>query len=136
VPGQSLRVEIDVTNTGDRRGSEVVQCYVAPINPRLFRPVKELKAFAKVNLEPGEQTTVTLELGDRDFAYFDPGDPAFYALGPGFMTPSTERRRPESGWFVDPGSYELHIGRSSAEISAVVPIVVTAPADGVRLAGA
>ena len=59
------RSTVDVTNTGARRGAEVVQCYVAPRDPSVTRPPKELKAFAKVWLDPGETTTVTLELGDR-----------------------------------------------------------------------
>ena len=53
---------VPVTNTGDRRGAEVVQCYVAPPRRRrlVTRPPKELKAFAKVRLDPGESTTVEL----------------------------------------------------------------------------
>ena len=62
IDGDRVTVSVPVTNTGDRRGSEVVQCYVGPPQPsRLVRPPKELKAFAKVGLDPGEQTTVALD---------------------------------------------------------------------------
>ena len=71
--GGSLTVSIPVTNTGRRAGAEVVQCYVAPASPRLARPPKELKAFAKVRLAPGQTTVVDLVLDDRSFAYWDPG---------------------------------------------------------------
>ena len=97
-----VALTVAVTNTGARRGAEVVQCYVAPPRPsRVVRPPKELKAFAKVWLDPGETTTVRLELDARAFAYWDLAAP---------------------GWRVDPGSYELHVGRSSADIAQVVSV--------------
>jgi beta-glucosidase len=127
-PGDTLRVEVPVANTGSRAGWEVVQCYVAPGPARLMRPPQELKAFAKVRLEPGEQTTVTLELGDRAFAYWDPGDPAWPALSArlaptGILEEDPER--PVSGaWRIDAGRHELRIGRSSADIAHVVGVEV------------
>ena len=63
--GEALVVEVDVTNTGSRPGSEVVQCYVGHPDARLARPPKELKAFAKVILDPGATATVRLELDAR-----------------------------------------------------------------------
>ncbi len=123
VPGSGLTVEAPVTNIGDRRGCEVVQCYVAPIAPRLMRPFKELKAFAKIWLDPGETATVTLDLDDRSFAYWDPGDPDALA-DPAIDTWMTASRPPTGlpptpGWVIDPGRYELHIGRSSARANIV-----------------
>ena len=53
--GGTLEVAVDATNTGARRGAEVVQCYVEPVAPSRFRPVRELRAFEKVWLDPGEQ---------------------------------------------------------------------------------
>jgi beta-glucosidase len=98
----TVTVTVPVTNTGDRRGAEVVQCYVAPPRPsRVVRPPKELKAFVKVWLDPGEQTIATLTLDERAFAYWDRGEP---------------------GWRVDPGTYELHVGRSSADVAHVVSV--------------
>lgn len=128
-PGKRFVVEVDVTNTGSRRGAEVVQCYVAPVEARLVRPPKELKAFAKVWLEPGETTTASLELGDRAFAYWDPGDPDWAELQTRFASVGSpfandDERRSEAGWRVDPGRYEIHVGRSSDDIAHVVPVDV------------
>jgi beta-glucosidase len=100
-----VTLTVPVTNTGTRRGAEVVQCYVAPPQPSsVIRPPKELKAFAKVWLDPGEQTVAELTLDTRAFAYWDPsaGD--------------------HGAWHVEAGTYELHIGRSSADIAHVVSV--------------
>jgi beta-glucosidase len=96
---EDLRVtaRVAVTNTGARAGREVVQLYVAPRSPRMPRPPQELKAFAKVTLEPGERRDVALTLDFRSFAAWDP-----------------ERH----GWVVDPGDYEIRAGRSSRDIRA------------------
>ena len=69
--GDTLRVRIPVTNTGDRAGSEVVQLYVHHRSSAVRRPPKELKAFAKVHLEPGETKDVELRLDSRAFAFWD-----------------------------------------------------------------
>lgn len=66
-----LRAKVEVTNTGDRPGSTVVQLYVAPQSALVSRPKKELKAFAKVSLATGEKRVVDLDLDARAFAYFD-----------------------------------------------------------------
>jgi beta-glucosidase len=79
-----------------------VQCYVAaPHSSAVTRPPKELKAFAKVWLDPGESATAELTLDARAFAYWDPS---------------------ASDWHVAPGTYELHVGRSSADIAHVVSV--------------
>jgi beta-glucosidase len=98
--GEKLRISVPVTNTGERAGSHVVQCYVAPVEPRLERPPKELKAFRRVRLEPGETQVVELTLDDRAFAYWS------------------------GGWTVDPGQYDILIGRSSAETEQRVSVHV------------
>jgi beta-glucosidase len=128
--GDRLEVRVPVTNTGGRRGSEVVQCYVAPVGrTRLARPPKELKAFAKVELDPGESTVVTLTLDDRAFAYWDPGQRDWEAIQPRRAQLaaveagiSQDRRAP--GWQVDPGAYLLLVGRSSADLPHAVEVVV------------
>jgi beta-glucosidase len=100
--GDAVTVRVEVTNTGARRGAEVVQCYVAPPSSTVVtRAPKELKAFAKVTLDPGEATTAELTLDARAFAYWDPtaGD-----------------------WHVAPGTYELHVGRSSADVAHIVSL--------------
>ena len=90
-----VRVSVDVTNTGDRPGSEVVQVYVRAVDAPVARPDRELKGFEKVALDPGETTTVTVALDRRAFAYWD-----------------TQRH----GWHVAPGAYEILVGSSSRAI--------------------
>ena len=137
-PGDRLRIEVPVTNTGPRPGAEVVQLYVAPPEGGRsrpggrFRPVKELRAFAKVRLDPGETATASLELNERSFAYYDIVDtdwPSLRTRMPGSVfhhgPVPTPLHRSEAGWYVDSGTYELHIGRSSADISHVVEVEVT-----------
>lgn len=67
----TLTVSVDVTNTGDRAGKEVVQLYVSDTHSSIPRPVRELKGFEKVSLEPGETKTVSIELEKRAFAYWN-----------------------------------------------------------------
>jgi beta-glucosidase len=128
VLGGGLRVRVPVTNVGDRPGSEVVQLYVAPRRPKAFRPPKELKAFAKVALEPGGSAVVELELDDRSFARWADPDPALAELVARQTVQAAWIRPPadvgERGWVVDPGPHDLHIGRSSADIAHVVTVEV------------
>ena len=93
--GDVVRVRLTVENTGQRSGQEVVQLYVAPLASSVVRPTKELKAFAKVGIEPGERKTVTLDLHERAFAYYEP-----------------ETKR----WIVEPGEYEIRAGASAIDI--------------------
>jgi len=129
-PGTPLVVDVPVTNTGDRRGTEVVQAYVEPVAPRARRPRTELKAFAKVALDPGETTTVRLTLDDRAFAYWDPGDPYWAATveqrSTGIVPVGGDGalHRDTPGWYVDPGEYRVHIGRSVADILHTVSVRV------------
>ncbi len=90
-----VEITIMVENTGDRFGKDVVQMYVGECSPRLPRPKRELKAFAKVALEPGEDKTLQFSLGWRDFAFYD--------LVAG-------------AWVMEGGEYEISIGASSADI--------------------
>lgn len=92
---ESVSVPVRVKNTGNRRGSTVVQLYVSHLKPTLSKPVKELKGFKKVCLSGGDETTVIINLHKKDFASFDP------ALG---------------AWTVEPGKYEILVGFSSADI--------------------
>jgi beta-glucosidase len=93
--GKKVKVSIDVTNTGNRSGAEVVQLYISDTVSSLVRPIKELKGFEKVYLEAGESKTVTFSLDQRAFAYYDP------AL-----------RR----WVAEPGEFQILIGSSSRDI--------------------
>jgi beta-glucosidase len=127
-PGDRLTITVEVTNTGARRGSEVVQCYVRPAASRIVRPEQELKAFGKITLDPGETGVVTLELDDRSFAYWDPAQPEWPDLQArtAATLPQLQglERRTEPGWTIDPGRYHMVIARSSADPVHTVPIDV------------
>lgn len=105
--GEPLQVTVAVTNTGDRAGQEVVQLYVHERQPAVFRPVHELKEFAKVSVQPGETQHVTFTLGERAFAHYDPA---------------------RGGWHVTPGEYEIRVGASSRDIRAAAAVRVSARA--------
>ena len=79
---------VTVTNTGDRAGAHVVQVYVSTTAGPVRRPLRELRAFTRVVLGPGESREVVLELGRRAFAYWDVV---------------------ESGWVVAPGEYAVQV---------------------------
>lgn len=91
----SVTVEMTVRNTGGRRGSQVLQLYVAPKTVHAIRPVKELKAFEKVFLEPGEEKRVVFHLNRRAFEYYS---------------------QAQGRWIVESGDYALLIGVSSETI--------------------
>jgi beta-glucosidase len=122
----TLSVVVPVTNTGDRRGAEVVQCYVGAVSPAVVRPPKELKAFQKVWLEPGETRSVTLTLDGRAFAYWNPGNAYTGQLAPDQLGFFGAPAQAAAGWQVDPGAYRIHIGRSSADIAHVLELEVMA----------
>ena len=90
-----LTVRLSVQNTGHRAGAEVVQLYLRPLHPKVDRPVRELKSFARVSLRPGETQAVTLTLPPAAFAYW-----------------SVKTH----GWQTDPGDYALDVGASSRDI--------------------
>jgi beta-glucosidase len=91
---QPVKVSFTVTNSGKRAGAEVAELYVGQENPKISRPIKELKGFEKVYLQPGQSKTVTLELNQRSFAYFNT---------------TTEE------WDAVPGSYNVLVGGSSED---------------------
>jgi beta-glucosidase len=131
-PGDTVVVSVPVTNTGTRAGSDVVQCYVAPQCPRLVRPAKELRAFAKVRLAPGETTVVDLELDERAFAYWDPGQPdwdqVWARVEPvAFVDPTPRRDRRAPGWQVDPGVYDLLVARSADDVAHTLRVELVEP---------
>ena len=67
----TLSVSVDVTNTGDVAGKEVVQLYIGDNEASVARPVKELKGFRKIALEPGQKQTVTFEITPEMLKFFD-----------------------------------------------------------------
>ena len=100
----TVTVTVDVTNTGDVFGKEVVQLYVSPKNNKIIRPVKELKGFEKIALEPGETKTVSFILNKRSFAYWN---------------------MEIHDWHVESGKYDILIGKSVSDIVLSREISVT-----------
>jgi beta-glucosidase len=99
-------VTVPVTNTGGRPGSTVVQLYVRPPRGRVLRPERELKAFAKVHLDPGATTDVRLTLDHRAFAHWDPTVP---------------------GWASAAGRHDLLVATSSTDVVATVAVDLPEP---------
>ncbi|GHF48314.1 beta-glucosidase [Deinococcus metalli] len=93
--GETVTARVQVKNTGQRAGSTVVQLYVRDRDSRLERPDKELKAFAKVHLAPGQIETVTLPVGMRDLAYYDDAARA---------------------WVAEAGDFDVLVGQSSLDL--------------------
>jgi beta-glucosidase len=104
----TLQVSVKVTNTGTMQGKEVVQLYVKDILSNVVRPEKELKGFAKVDLQPGETKLVNFTLDSRAFAYYN-----------------VKLKK----WHVETGEFEILVGASSQEIMLAESVVVesTAP---------
>ena len=98
-----VTVMVDVTNTGDVAGKEIVQVYVHDQAASLARPHKELKGFAKVSLEPGETKTVSIPLDFRAFAFYHPG---------------------YSQWVTEDGQFDILVGASSADIRGEATVTV------------
>ena len=94
---------VDVKNTGNRPGAEVVELYVHDGHSKIDRPAHELKAFSRVELKPGESKTVNLSLDRSAFEYWSPQS---------------------KQWTLDPGTFEIQIGASSRDIRLKAPIEV------------
>jgi beta-glucosidase len=103
-PGGEVAVTVEVTNTGDRAGTTVVQLYVGDPDASVRRAPRELRTFAKVHLEPGGSTTVPLRLGMRDLAFWDPVTGA---------------------WVAEPGELLLWSGLSSRDLAEPTSLVLT-----------
>jgi beta-glucosidase len=104
-PSDRLAVTADITNTGVRAGAEVVELYMKPDQPRVDRPIRELKGFARVELQPGETKPVSFHVTARDFAYCDV---------------------PGKQWKADAGTYSLELGSSSRDLRAKTEVQLTA----------
>lgn len=91
----TCEVSFNIRNTGKTAGKEVCQLYVAPLESSVVRPIKELKGFEKVSLEPGEQKKVEIILGRRAFSYYNTN---------------------ESDWHEESGKYGILVGSSSRDI--------------------
>jgi beta-glucosidase len=98
-----VTVTVDVTNTGDVAGKEIVQVYVHDHEAGLVRPEKELKGFAKVELQPGETKTISIHLDFRAFAYYHP-----------------EYKQ----WITEDGEFDLLIAASAADIRHTLTVTL------------
>ncbi|MBN1609651.1 MAG: fibronectin type III-like domain-contianing protein [Polyangiaceae bacterium] len=104
----AVTVHFDVTNTGRREGDEVAQLYVRHIGSRLPRPPQELKGFRRVHLAAGASAHVELALRAADLGYWD---------------------QQKKGFAVEPGSLEIRVGSSSADIRLTRTIAIAEPAN-------
>ena len=93
--------EVDITNTGDVAGKEVLQGYISVNESQIERPQKELKKFEKISLEPGETKKVKFELSEKDLSFW-----------------STEN----NAWQVEPAEYLFSIGASATDIKDSVSV--------------
>ena len=103
-PSDTLIVSVDVTNTGDRVGDEIVQLYIRDEVGTLTRPVKELRGFRRITLQPGETQSVSFALGSKDLAFHDAAldlvvEPGFFRVYVGSSSERVEEARFE---LVDP----------------------------------
>jgi beta-glucosidase len=96
-------LSVEIVNTGERAGDEVVQLYLRDVVSSVTRPVKELKDFERVTLEPGERRTLRFEVGPEELRFFDR---------------SMNR-------VVEPGEFELMVGTSSVDLESIT-LTVTA----------
>ncbi|MBO4871052.1 MAG: glycoside hydrolase family 3 C-terminal domain-containing protein [Muribaculaceae bacterium] len=102
--GDSITFTIPVTNTGRRAGAEVVQLYISDLKSSLERPLKELKGFQKVYLEPGQTAMVNITIGRDALSYYD------------------DQR---SEWVAEPGDFEALIGTASDNLPARIKFTLT-----------
>lgn len=102
----TVDVHVTVTNTGGRAGVEVVQVYVGDDEAAVLRPRRELKAFERVVLEPGESREVALRLTARDLSYWHVGRHA---------------------WVLEPGRFTVEVAASSRDVRAALGIAVAGP---------
>ena len=101
----TVDVSLEISNTGKRSGDEVAQLYLHPVSSSVITPVKALRGFQRIHLDPGQTRTVTFHLTPEDLAIFD-----------------QERR-----WTVEPGTFEIMVGSASDNIQASTQFVVTRP---------
>lgn len=92
---EQLKVSVKVTNVGKMAGKEVVQLYVSPERGKVIRPARELRAFDKIELVPGETKTVSFTLDSRAFSYWN---------------------MKIHDWHIESGSYEIQIGKNASEV--------------------
>jgi beta-glucosidase len=100
---ETLTVSCKIKNTGEYMGKEIVQVYIRNHEGNIIRPIRELRDFAKVELNPGEEKTVEFRLNKRAFAYYEPRI---------------------MDWCVESGIYSVEIAASSRDIRLEFPVEV------------
>ncbi|MEX1119638.1 MAG: glycoside hydrolase family 3 C-terminal domain-containing protein [Terrimicrobiaceae bacterium] len=106
-PDDEVEVTVNLRNTGPRSGKAVVQLYIRPLNPPVIRPDKELRAFQKIELEPGGQCMVRFQIDGGHLSHFDVEN---------------------HGWRCAPGRYEILVGSHSRNVKGVTLQVNERPA--------
>lgn len=99
ISSDKITFTVNVKNTGKRKGAEVVQLYISDVKSSLPRPVKELKGFKKISLQPGENKNVEFTIDKSDLSFFDPA---------------------KHEWVAEPGDFEAIIGASSSDIKGKI----------------
>ncbi len=94
---ENVTVTVPVTNTGDRNGTEIVQLYIHDLAASVSRPVKELKRFARIDIEPGQTKNVTFTLTPDDFKFYNS----------------------DLEFVLEPGDFDIMIGASSTDVQTV-----------------
>ncbi len=110
--GGQVSISVDLTNTGQRRGDEVVQLYTRDPQASVTRPIKELKGFKRVTLEPGQTKTVSFELSTHQFGFYNPA----------------------MDFVVEPGAIQVMIGSSSQDIHLTGEFCLTGQITDIRAA--
>jgi len=93
---ETVTASITITNTGDVAGAEVAQLYIEDLESSIDRPVKELKGFQRVELEPGESRQLAFQISSEDLSFYS---------------------ETANGWLAEPGRFRLHLGNSSRDAS-------------------
>ncbi|MCK6618698.1 MAG: beta-glucosidase BglX [Cyclobacteriaceae bacterium] len=93
-PQDSIRVTVEITNSGTREGAEVVQLYIRDLVGSITRPVKELKAFKKINLKPGETRTISFSITERELSFY----------------------RADLTYGAEPGKFQVFVGGNSRDV--------------------
>ena len=104
-PDGTITVSVPVKNTGSRAGAEIVQLYVSDLKSSLPRPVKELKGFRKITLQPGQEQTVSFTIDRKALSFYDDT---------------------KQDWVAEPGAFEALVGASACDIRGKVAFELTA----------
>jgi beta-glucosidase len=108
----SITITCMITNAGDRRGQEVIQLYVSDPVAAVARPIRELKGFVKLDLEPGESATAKFQLSAKDLSYWSVTD---------------------HSWCLEPGRFDIAVGASSRDLRLVSTLDIPGPTPPTRL---